>query len=173
MAEFPSVCTSHIPSPTANQDLRPTIRDFVCAINRAWATAAGAGAKTNRAQLWREILCSLEPAVERQCIEVGRGWGLSESHRTGKVSVVWTTVILESISLMGQLVVHTITPEQNTLLRARGCSHLLFSLYKEALTLPQTSEFHPEAFRAQTLRPNPDLCNPSLQLKFFLMHMKA
>lgn len=87
--------------------------------------------------------------------------------------MVWATVILESISLMGQLVVHTITPRAEYPSQSLGCSHLLFSLYKEALTLLQTPEFHPEAFRTGTLGPPQTSVRPSLQLNFSLVHTKG
>lgn len=172
LAEFPSVCTSHIPSPTANQDLRPTIRDFVCAINGAWATAAGAGAKTNRAQLWREILCSLEPAVETVYQRGGGGTFCKPQNRVSKCDLGHCHLgVNQSDGPAGCPHNH---PRAEYPSQSPGCSHLLFSLYKEALTLPpQTPEFHPEAFRARTFRPTPDLCNPTLQLKFFLMHTKG
>lgn len=59
--------------------------------------------------------------------------------------MVWASIILESISLMGQLVVHTVAPGQNAILRARVLPPVLF-LYKGALTLPPNPEFSPGAF---------------------------
>lgn len=60
------------PAPLPTRTYAPPLETSFVPLMEAWATAARAGAKTNRAQLWREIFCLLEPAVETVC-RGGRG----------------------------------------------------------------------------------------------------
>lgn len=73
MAEFPSVCTSHTPSPAANQGLRPTIRDFVCAINGSVGNSC-----------WSRCKDKQSPALKRNLLLVGASCRDSVPKREGE-----------------------------------------------------------------------------------------
>lgn len=162
LAEFPSVCTSHTPSPAANQGLRPTIRDFVCAINRSMGNSCRSRCKDKQSPaLERDLL--LVGASCRDSIAKWEGEFFLKATEEGKCGLGHRhTGVNQSDGPAGGL--HS-PPMQNALLRAWGASTCHLSLQRKPHSTPQNQNFLQERVLS-------DLWSPSW-LKFAQVHRKA
>lgn len=151
MAEFPSVCTSHIPSPTANQDLLPTIRDFVCAINGSVGNSCWSRCK-DKQSLALERNPLLIGASCRDSVSKWEG-GFLKATEQGKCGLGHCHLgVNQSDGPAGCPHNH---PRAEYPSQSQGCSHLLFSLYKEALTLPPNPRISSGSFQSTDSQAHP------------------
>lgn len=169
LAEFPSVCTSHTPSPAASQGLRPTIRDFVCAINGSVGNSC-----------WSRCRDRQSPALERNLLLVGASCRDSVPKWEGEFflkATEWAKCGLDHRHIgVNQSDGPAGCPHNHSRAECPSqsleCSHLSSLSTKELSLCLQTQNFLREHSARRTLRPTPDLWNPSL-LKFLQVFRKG